>query len=310
MLAQVQAPALAPELVALRTRLGEAVVGQAWPIDLLIVGVLSGGHVLVEDRPGSGKTTLARAMAAGLGLGSARVQGTSDLLPSDITGSSVWNPGTTEFTFVPGPVFAPLLLVDELNRVPPRSLSALLEAMAERHVTVDGVTYALPSPFLVIGTQNPDDHGTHPLPDSVRDRFALRIALEPLDPEHEARVVLTHLDEPPAPPGPVLAPDRLAALAQACRAVHVAPEVAHYAVALVRGTREHPAVTVPAGTRAGVDLTRSARALALLRGRTYVRPDDVAHLAVPALAHRLTTTGAAAGAVVAELLRRTPVPVG
>jgi MoxR-like ATPase len=285
--------------------------GQRRAVELTCLAVLAGGHVLVEDLPGTGKTTLARTLARCLGGDFHRVQATADLMPAEITGSSVWDPDRHAFVFVPGPVFSDVLLVDELNRTPPRTQSALLEVMAEGAVTVDGVRHPVPSTFVLVATQNPiEQHGTYPLPEGQLDRFAVRVRLDPLDEEAERQVVRDRLagvgDERASP---VLDRDGLAAVRAAVRGIHLAEPVLAHAVGLTRDTRTDPRLRTGAGPRATIALTRVAQAHAVLRGRDYVTPDDVNTVAAPVLAHRVG--GAEDGlAVILDLVRRRPVPVG
>ncbi len=263
--------------------------GRRGAVELLVTAVLARGHVLVEDVPGSGKTTLATAFAASLGAECGRVQATADLLPADVTGSGVWDPATGGFRFVPGPVFAPVVLVDELNRTSPRTQSAFLEAMEERVVTVDGVRHRLPDPFVLVATQNPvEQHGTYPLPEGQLDRFAVRVVLGPLDEDVERQVVREQLGgNRPEHLSPVLDLAGLLDLQRATAAVHVADAVLDLAVRLCRATRTDPRVQLGAGTRAAVTLVRCAQGRALLAGRDHVVPEDVQALVVPVLAHRL-----------------------
>ena len=280
----------------LRTSLREAqaqvnglVLGKPREVDLAFVALLSDGHLLIEDLPGLGKTTLAHALAATLGLGFQRVQFTSDLLPSDIVGVSVFDAQSRRFEFHPGPVFAHVLLADEINRAPPRTQSALLEAMAEHQVTVDGTTHALPDPFFVIATQNPVDlSGTYPLPDSQLDRFLLRLTLGYPD-EGAERALLAGEDRRDliARATPVLqAPDVLA-LRQAVAGIHASDALLDYVQALLARSRQQPGVRVGLSPRAGIALLRAARAHALLHERAHVLPEDVQALFAPVAGHRL-----------------------
>ena len=266
------------------------VLGKPDEVRLAFVGLLSDGHVLIEDLPGLGKTTLAHALAATLGLAFQRVQFTSDLLPSDIVGVSVFDAQTRGFRFHPGPVFAQVLLADEINRAPPRTQSALLEAMAEHQVTIDGVTHPLPDPFFVIATQNPVDlSGTYPLPDSQLDRFLLRLHLG-YPPEDAERALLAGSDRRDliARSEAVLGTDDVRALRAAVLEVHASEALIDYVQRLLARSRHHPGVRVGLSPRAGLALLRAARAHALLRGREHVLPEDVQTLFVAVAAHRLT----------------------
>jgi MoxR-like ATPase len=288
------AVAMLPE--ALRTSLHGAlaqvntlVLGKPAEVRLAFVALLSGGHLLIEDLPGLGKTTLAHALAATLGLGFQRVQFTSDLLPSDIVGVSVFDAQARRFEFHPGPVFAHVLLADEINRAPPRTQSALLEAMAEHQVTVDGVTHALPDPFFVIATQNPVDlSGTYPLPDSQLDRFLLRLTLG-YPGEDAERALLAGADRRDliARATPLLHAADVLALRDAVGAVQASDALLDYLQALLNRSRRHPGVRVGLSPRAGIALLRAARAYALLLGRQHVLPEDVQALFVAVAAHRL-----------------------
>jgi MoxR-like ATPase len=305
--------AVAEELVA---AVETVIRGRHAAVELALATVVSGGHVLVEDAPGSGKTTLARALANALGGTFRRVQGTADLLPADITGSAVWQPAQSTFTFVPGPIFANVVLVDELNRIPPRSQSALLEAMDEGAVTVDGLRHALPEPFILIGTQNPyEQWGTYPLPEGQLDRFTALIHLGANEEDVEHQIVREQLAGPTVDDiEPAMTLDQFEGLRSASRAVHVAESVLGYAVQITAATRVHPRVALGASTRATIALVRCAQARALLGGFAHVRPDDVKALAQAVLAHRLALHAGeadetAAVDVVAEIVARTPIPL-
>lgn len=263
--------------------------GRREAVELLVCAVLAGGHALVEDVPGSGKTTLAKAFAASVGAPFGRIQATADLLPADVTGSGVWEPSVGAFRFVPGPLFANVVLVDELNRTSPRSQSAFMEAMEEGAVTVDGVRHVLPRPFTVVATQNPvEQHGTYPLPEGQLDRFTVRLVLGPVDDEVERLVVREHLrGNRPEALSPVVDLAGLVALQEAVAAVHVGDAVLEYALSLARATRTDQRVLLGAGTRAAIALVRCTQARALLCGRDHAVPEDVQFLAVPVLAHRL-----------------------
>lgn len=286
-------------------------LGKAHEVRLAFVALLAGGHLLIEDVPGLGKTTLAHALAASVGLGFRRVQFTSDLLPADVLGVSVYDGGERAFRFHPGPVFTHVLLADEINRAPPRTQSALLEAMAEQQVTIDGATHALPDPFFVIATQNPVDlSGTFPLPDSQLDRFLLRISLGYPDAAAE-RALLTGEDRRDliAQVRPVLSGADLLALRQRVEAVLATPALIDYVLALLARSRRHAGVRIGLSPRAGLALLRGARAHALLLGREHVVPEDVQALFVAVAAHRLVTdadTGNAA-ALAKAILHAVPV---
>jgi MoxR-like ATPase len=285
MLTDTQREALKQALAQVNT----LVLGKPQEVRLAFVALLSEGHLLIEDLPGLGKTTLAHALAATLGLGFQRVQFTSDLLPSDIVGVSVFDAQARRFEFHPGPVFAHVLLADEINRAPPRTQSALLEAMAEHQVTVDGGTHALPDPFFVIATQNPVDlAGTYPLPDSQLDRFLLRLTLG-YPGEDAERALLAGVDRRAliAQMQPVLAAADVLALRHAVQGIHASAALIDYVQALMTRSRQHPGVRVGLSPRAGIALLRAARAHALLLGRAHALPEDVQALFGPVTAHRL-----------------------
>jgi MoxR-like ATPase len=294
---------------------GRALVGKPDAIRLSLICLLSEGHLLLEDVPGTGKTTLARAVARSLGGTFRRVQGTADLLPADITGSGVWEPERRAFSFVPGPLFAHVVLVDELNRTPPRTQSAFLEAMDEGAVTVDGVRHALPDPFVVLATQNPlEQFGTYPLPEGQLDRFTVTLGLGANDPATERLVVREQLDHATVDElGAVTTPAQLTAVRAEVRRTHVSDPVLDHALRVVEATRTSPSVVLGGSTRAGLTLVRCAQARALLAGRDHVVPDDVKALGPPVLGHRLVLRdggGARRGqALVHELLSGLAVPL-
>ncbi len=269
------------------------VLGKPLEVRLAFVALLAGGHVLIEDLPGLGKTTLAHALAAVLGLEFQRVQFTSDLLPADVVGVSIYDSAAQRFEFHPGPVFSHILLADEINRAPPRTQSALLEAMAEQQVTVDGTTRKLPAPFFVIATQNPVDFsGTYPLPDSQLDRFLLRLSMGYPDEKTERALLLGEdrrqlIAKTPAS----LSETDLLALQQAVLEVHASEALVTYVQALLARSRQHPGVRVGLSPRAGLALLRAARAHALLLGRSHVLPEDVQALFVALASHRLVGEG-------------------
>jgi MoxR-like ATPase len=267
----------------------QAVVGKRDALELVLAGMLGGGHVLLEDVPGLGKTLLARSFAQVLGLEFRRVQFTPDLLPADITGSYIVD-ASGEFVFRPGPIFTQLLLGDEVNRTPPKTQAALLESMQEHQVTVEGTTFQLPDPFVVLATANPIEHeGTYPLPEAQLDRFMLRVSLgyPGVDDEWEVLARRLHRQREDQVLDPVTDAATFLAMQRAVESVAVEESVGRYCVLLVRATREHRAVMVGASPRGALALMQAARALAMVRGREFVVPEDVKAVAVPALAHRL-----------------------
>jgi MoxR-like ATPase len=291
--------------------LNKTVVGKSDAIRLVLVALFSGGHALLEDVPGVGKTLLAKSLARCIDGKFQRVQCTPDLLPSDITGTNIWNPSTGEFQFIPGPVFANILLTDEINRATPRTQSALLEVMEETQVTLDGVSRRVPSPFFVIATQNPVEYqGTFPLPEAQMDRFALAFSLGYPSAAEELKM-LQNLADPVAPDDlqPCISLDEMQALKQQCAQVKVEASVQQYMLALVRATRESDDVALGVSPRGSVALYRAVQALAFLEGREYAIPDDVKFLAPNVLAHRLiANSGHQAAAIVNDLLNRVAVP--
>jgi len=302
---------------ALQQAVARAVVGADQPLRLMTVALLAEGHALLEDVPGVGKTLLARAFARALGLSFGRIQGTPDLLPTDVTGSSILADGS--FRFIPGPIFTNVLLVDEINRATPRTQSALLEAMQERQVSVDGETRPIPTPFLVLATQNPIElEGTFALPEAQLDRFLVRIGLGYPDEDDERAIARRYraASEPLEGIEPVVDGASLPALREAVRAIGVSDEVEGYLVRIVRATRDHPDLQLGASPRASVALYRATQASAFLAGRDFTLPDDVAELAAPVLGHRLVVDvdrelrGATAADALAEILTRVPVGVG
>jgi len=290
--------------------------GQHAQVRKLLAAFAAGGHVLVDDFPGTGKTTLAKSLAASIGAKFTRVQFTPDLLPSDILGVSVFNQRDQSFEFRAGPVFTCILLADEINRASPRTQSALLEVMAESQVSVEGRTHPMDELFFVVATQNPVEfRGTYPLPEAQMDRFALCLALGYVDADTEVAVLSAQdFGHPLDAIGPVAAREEVIALKHAARRVRVADELKHYIVELVRRTREAPQVLLGCGPRASISLARTAKALALFDGGDFVRPEHVQELAVPTLAHRMVLdpqarfAGVSAQSLVADIVREVKVP--
>jgi MoxR-like ATPase len=290
--------------------------GQTAAVQMVLAAFFGGGHVLLEDNPGTGKTTLAKALARSIGADFKRVQFTPDLLPSDILGVSVFNPREQTFQFHAGPIFTQILLADEVNRASPRTQSALLEAMGEGQVSIEGRTHALDEMFFVIATQNPVEfRGTYPLPEAQMDRFALRLSLGYVSAETELAIVAAQEQRHPLDAiGPCIGAEDVRTLRRAVKAVRISVELKQYAVSLARATRDAAAVQLGAGPRASLALSRMAQALALVRGEDFVTPDHVRDMAVPVLAHRLVLdpqakfSGATPQQVVADVLRAVPVP--
>ncbi|AKV85904.1 ATPase [Microbacterium sp. CGR1] len=300
-------------LAAVRT----VVVGMDDPVEIALASILAGGHVLFEDVPGLGKTLAARSLASALGLGFRRLQCTPDMLPGDVTGSYVYAPDSGDFVFRPGPIFTGLLLADEINRTTPKTQSAMLEAMAERQVTVEGNSFALPAPFHVIATSNPIEYeGTYALPEAQLDRFMVRLSVGYPAAESEARILENRVSrrQEAAHIAPVIDAAQLISLQEAVEAIHVDPDISRYCVEIARATRTAANVEVGASPRGSLGLLLLGRALAALDGRDFVRPDDIKRIAVPVLAHRLTLTpqawaqGASASDVVRSVVGQVAVP--
>ena len=315
-------PMAASELAAVTGRITEnmqkVIAGKPEALRIALVTLLSEGHLLMEDVPGVGKTSLAKALARSIDCAVSRIQFTPDLMPSDITGVSIYNRNSTEFEFRPGPVFANVVIGDEINRGSPKTQSALLECMEERQVTVDGMTYPLGNPFLVVATQNPVEmEGTYALPEAQRDRFTARISIGYPEPAAELAMVDSHAGtDPLAELSPVTDAQQIQSIQAAVRGVHVAGELRRYAVELTSATRRMPEVRLGASPRATLHLVRAAKAQAALTGRDFVVPDDLQLLALPVLAHRLVLTpeSLTARRTAADLIRllvgRVPVPHG
>ncbi len=295
----------------LTEHLGRTIVGKADAIRLVLVALLAGGHALLEDVPGVGKTLLAKSLARSIAGKYQRIQCTPDLLPTDITGISIWNPGSREFEFLPGPVFANVLLADEINRATPRTQSALLEVMEERQVTVDGVARVVPKPFFVIATQNPIEYqGTFPLPEAQMDRFMVSLSLGyPSELEelqmlerHQEGVMMTEIN-------PCISTEDLLELRSLCERVKVEKPLQQYIVNLIRATRSFEQITLGVSPRGTVALQKTAQVLAFLEGRDYAIPDDIKFLAPYVLSHRLIPAGGhRAKPIVEQLLQSVPIP--
>jgi MoxR-like ATPase len=299
------------------SNVSKVIVGKQETIELVLVALLCEGHVLIEDIPGIGKTMLAKAVARSLGGSFKRIQSTPDLLPSDVTGIHYFNQKTSEFEFRPGPIMANIVLVDEINRATPRTQSCLLECMQEQQVTVDLETVALPRPFLIMATQNPIElEGTFPLPEAQLDRFLLRVSLGyPAEDEEGAILSRFQQENPLDSLTSVIEARELLKLQKLCRQIHIEDSVRDYALAISRATRGHDSIKLGASPRASLGLHLASQALAAIRGRDYVIPDDIKHLAVPVIAHRLVSKtearlrGHSLETIVRDIVSAVPVPV-
>ena len=300
----------------LKENLAKVIVGKGETLTLTIIAFLCQGHVLIEDVPGVGKTMLARSLAKSLGCSFKRIQFTPDMLPSDVTGVSIYNQNTKEFEFRPGPLMAQIILADEINRATPKTQSALLEAMDERQMTVDGVTYILPAPFMVLATQNPIEYeGTFPLPEAQLDRFLMRIGLGYTSLSNEIRILqLQKLSHPILDLLPVVNLDEILAAQEMIKEIHVSPPVERYIVEIVRKTRDHPDVYLGSSPRGSLGLYHAGQAKAALEGRDFVIPEDIKFLAPSILPHRIVVSPAArltninADRIVSDILETLPVP--
>ncbi len=299
------------------TNIEQVVVGKRQQIVRVLVAWYCEGHVLLEDVPGVAKTVLARAFARSVGCSFNRIQCTPDLLPTDVTGGSIFNQKKSEFEFRPGPIFSQLLLVDEVNRTTPRTQAALLEAMAESAVTIDGTTHPLKPPFLLIATQNPIDHeGTFPLPEAQLDRFLMKLSLGYPTAEEESQMLeMLRREHPLTRLQPVVSAEQLLACQRAVRTVHVDEKIRHYITQLVQATREHEELSLGGSPRASIALYRTAQAVAAIRGRNYVEPDDVKHVVPSVLTHRMILLPesrlrkVSVGEIITDILDETPVPL-
>ena len=302
---------------AVRENVEQVVVGRSAALELLLVALLARGHVLIEDVPGTGKTTLAKAFAASLRCGFRRIQCTPDLVPADVLGVNVYDPNRSSFDFRPGPVFTQILLADEINRATPRTQSALLEAMQEGQVSVDGVTSALPTPFMVVATLNPVElEGTFPLPEAQLDRFALRVAMGYPSTEEENEMLARFTGRRDTwSLEPVVGPEEIESARAGVEAVGVDAKIRDYTLAIVHATRAQEHLRLGASPRASLALQRAAQARAAMHGREYVLPDDIKALAGPVLAHRLVIDSSAllrgidGASIIADLLQSVPVPI-
>ncbi len=314
---ETEEPLFAEQFQSIVSNIGKAIMGKPDVLDLAVTCLLAEGHLLIEDAPGVGKTSLAKALAITVQAEFGRIQFTPDLLPSDVVGATIWNRAANSLDFQPGPVFSGIVVADEINRASPKTQSALLESMAERQVTVDGTTHSLPRPFMVIATQNPLEHeGTYPLPESQLDRFLMRIEVGYPSKQDELEILDAHgTDNPLDTLRPVVDSQTVSMLADHASTVFMAPGIKRYLVQIANATRDHPSLILGMSTRATLALQRASRVRAAAQGRDYVLPDDVKHLAVPVLAHRLLldpqarARGTPATRIVEDIMSSVPAPV-
>lgn len=297
----------------LKAELNRVILGKESSVELLIAALLADGHVLIEDVPGTGKTTLAKALARSIGANFSRIQFTPDLLPADVTGGAVFRPATGVFELKKGPVFTQVLLADEINRASPRTQSALLEAMEERQVSLEGESHKLPDLFMVLATENPIEfHGVFPLPEAQMDRFLVRLSLGYPDVETELRILRSHrLENPLTKISQVTTPEEILSARVSVRALHVEEAIEQYAVALVQATRTHAGFRLPASPRAGLSLLRLSQAFAYMEGKKGVTPDEIQRAFLPVMGHRVFASDESAGAVeglLEEIRRQVRIP--
>jgi MoxR-like ATPase len=310
---------LALAVQQLKTEIGKVIVGQEEMIELLLAGILADGHILIEGVPGVAKTLTAKLLSRVISVGFSRIQFTPDLMPSDVIGTSVFNPRDNNFLFKHGPIFSNIVLIDEINRAPAKTQSALFEVMEERQITVDGHTYHLVPPFMVLATQNPiEQEGTYHLPEAQLDRFLFKIRVQYPTQEEEYRIVSNHHlmkgDQRIDTVGPVLPSARIQQLRDEVRSLHVEENLIHFITAIVTATRNHKAIYLGASPRASIGILNGSKALAAMRGRDFVTPEDIVHTAPAVLRHRLVLTpekemeGASADDVITEIIRSIEVP--
>jgi MoxR-like ATPase len=310
---QTMATLVSSPIQRLTANIAEQIVGKDRAIQLVLTALLSGGHVLLEDVPGVGKTLLAKSLAKSIDGKFQRIQCTPDLLPSDITGTNIWNPGSREFEFIPGPIFTNILLADEINRATPRTQSALLEVMEERQVTLDGLSRPVPTPFFVIATQNPiESHGTFVLPEAQMDRFAISLSLGYPNAAEELQMLQGLVTGTPVNSlEPCITLAEVVEIRQQCQQVKVEPSIQQYIVDLVRATRSDSEISLGVSPRGAVSLHKATQAWAWLQGRSYARPDDVKDLAIYVLAHRIVPIGGRRGTqIITRLLNTVTVDRG